>query len=233
MGAKVAIIPARSGSKRIPNKNIKDFFGKPVIAHAIENTLRSGVFDEVMVSTDDDQIAEIASAFGAKIPFLRSKENASDIASTTDVLLEVLEYYGKNRQYFKWGCCIYPVTPLLTPNLFKEAFDQMSAQECTSIFTVQAFSHPIHRAMRIDQYGKIQMMNKDQVFVRTQDIPISYHDAGQFYWFEVEKFKREKSIISTDTSGFIVDEFQAQDVDTLADWTMMEVKYQHIKSILK
>ena len=233
MGSKIAIIPARGGSKRIPRKNIKDFFGKPVIAYAIENALNANIFDEIMVSTDDPQIAEIASSFGAKIPFLRSKENASDIASTTDVLLEVLEYYGNNCQHFEWGCCIYPVTPLLTPNLFKEAFNQIIVQECSSIFTVQEFSHPIHRAMRIDQDGKMQMINKDQVFVRTQDIPTSYHDAGQFYWFEVEKFKKEKSIIGTDTSGFIVDEFQAQDVDTLADWTMMEVKYQHIKSIVK
>ena len=221
----VAIITARGGSKRIPRKNIRPFLGKPIIAYAIETARQSGLFDEVMVSTDDDEIADIALSFGASVPFRRSAQTANDFATTPDVLLEVLAEYEQRGQTFDVGCCIYPVAPLITVELLQRAHDKLQAGRFDSVYPVQRFSFPIQRAfhLRNDRLGWFQ---PEHALTRSQDLEPAYHDAGQFYWFNVAAFRRTGTLLTDNTGGIAISELQAQDVDTETDWQLAELKYR-------
>ena len=177
---KIAIITARSGSKRIPKKNIKIFLGKTIIAYSIEKAINSKLFDKVMVSTDDKEIADISKNYGAEVPFFRSKKNSDDFSTTPDVLIEVLETYKKLNEEFDFGCCIYPTAPLISKKELKKSFDILISKKYDCVFPILPFSYPIQRALRIENSEKVEMINPLNYRVRSQDLEKMYHDAGQF-----------------------------------------------------
>jgi len=223
---KIAIIPARGGSKRIPRKNIKLFLGKPIISYVIETALESQLFDEVMVSTDDDEIKKIALEHGANVPFLRSKENADDYASTAAVLIEVLEKYQARNQHFVDACCIYPTAVLTETTTLSKAFLHFKNGHFDSAFPVLAYSHPIQRALKFNSDNRIEVNEPQFSNTRSQDLTHFYHDAGQFYWFKVKSIFRHKKIWTDNTSAIPIPPLQAQDIDNIEDWNMAELKYQ-------
>jgi N-acylneuraminate cytidylyltransferase len=224
---KIAIIPARGGSKRIPRKNIKDFFGKPVIAYPIELALKSGLFDCVMVSTEDEEIKGIAQDYGAEVPYLRNKKNATDSASTFDVLEEVIKWYDSNGQKFDYACCIYPVTPLLRVEFLEIAFKKLINGKCDSVIPIAAFSHPIQRALSTNKDGLIQIKDKKSFIQNTQYLHTYYHDTGQFYWFNSRICFKKKELLTNKSSSIILTNNQFQDVDNIEDWEELEYKFKY------
>lgn len=221
---KIAIIPARGGSKRIPRKNIKEFNGKPIIAYSIKAALDSGLFDEVMVTTDDIEIAEIAISYGANVPFMRSKETANDYATTTEAVIEVLECYKNMQTEFDVVCCIYATAPFVTSTRIVEAFDLMQKSDYESVFTVAAFSQPIQRALKSENKC-LKSIWPEYKNVRSQDLPVSYYDAGQFYFSTVEALLKNMSFWGEYTGGLVLSELEVQDLDTMDDWKLAEMKY--------
>ncbi len=225
MSKSVAIITARGGSKRIPRKNIKDFLGKPIIAYSIEAALSAGCFDEVMVSTDDAEIAEVARAYGAAIPFMRSEKTSDDFATTAEVLTEVFEEYRKMGKSFDYACCIYPTAPFVTGKKLSDSHNILLENSADSTFPVVRFGYPILRAMKVED-GKLQMMWPEHINTRSQDLQPAFHDSGQFYWFNAEKFMQTKRIFTDRTYPIEVPESEVQDIDTLEDWKIAEMKYR-------
>jgi len=221
----LAIITARGGSKRIPGKNIKDFFGKPVIAYAIETALKSGMFTKVMVSTDSEEIAEIAKKYGAEIPFLRSKKNSDDHSTTADALLEVIDSYKKNGYFPVNACCIYPVTPLIKSEHHTEASKKLIENNLDVVFTIAKFEPHIQRCLSIKN-NLLIADNPEFKNTRTQDLEDKYYDAGQFYYFNVEKLLQNKSLLTNNTGFICLEASKCQDVDSLEDWKMLEIKYK-------
>ena len=221
---KLAIIPARSGSKRIPKKNTKDFLGKPIIAYSIEVALKSGLFDEVMVSTDSIEIAEIAKSYGAKVPFLRSEINSNDFATTMDVITEVLANYKNLELKFDYTCCIYPTAPLIQVKNLVEGIEKLKENELTCVFPSVAFSYPIWRGIEVLDQGEVNMLWPEYLNTRSQDLKKVYHDAGQWYWF---KSDYDKDWTWPDNSStIIISEELAQDIDNDSDWKLAELKYR-------
>jgi N-acylneuraminate cytidylyltransferase len=226
----IAIIPARGGSKRIPRKNIRPFMGKPVIGYPITAAIQSGCFDEVMVSTDDTEIAEVAKSFGAVIRFMRSEKNANDHATTADVLLEVLDEYKKLNKHFDYCCCIYPVTPLINAEMLSNSMKKLIETGVDSLMPVVRYSHPIQRALQIDENNRLNYIYPENALVRTQDLSPSFHDAGQFYCFKVNESLLNKKLVADSTSAIEMSEKHVQDIDNEEDWKMAELKYQSITS---
>ncbi len=223
---KLAIITARGGSKRIPRKNIRNFLGKPIIAYSIESAIKSGVFDEIMVSTDDDEIAEIAEKFGAKVPFKRSEATSNDTATTTDVIIEVLNEYKKRGFNFDYACCIYPTAPFITPETIKTGFNKMLETQTEAAFPVVKYSYPVQRALEVDKDGKLSMIYPEHSRSRSQDLTPRYHDAGQFYWFKTSAITPNMELLKMKASPIIIPETQVQDIDTEEDWVIAEMKYK-------
>lgn len=228
MKGTIAIITARGGSKRIPQKNIKDFCGKPIIEYSIQAANESGIFDEVMVSTDDKKIAEISTKAGANVPFLRSEANANDYATTADVLLEVLEQYEKIGTQFEYACCIYPTAPFVTAQKLKGAIELLKKENCDSVMPVTAFSFPPLRGMILKD-GKLEYKWQEYAMKRSQDLEEVYHDCGQFYVFRVEQFKNIGKLVTDNTVGMVIPELEVQDIDNETDWELAEAKYQLLK----
>jgi pseudaminic acid cytidylyltransferase len=226
----ICIIPARGGSKRIPRKNIKDFLGKPIIAYSIEAALKCNLFDEVMVSTDDDEIASIAKQYGAKVPFKRSFENSNDYSSTVDVILEVLDCYNELGITFTYVCCVYPTAPLIQIVNIKNAFDVLLKKNHETVFPVTLFSFPILRALQIDINDQVSMIWPENLNKRSQDLPSSYHDAGQFYWTSDSYIKNKKKLYSNNSSCIILSNLEVQDIDNESDWKIAELKYKLISN---
>ena len=229
--SKLAIIPARGGSKRIPRKNIKYFLGKPIIAYAIENAINSQLFDEIMVSTDDEVIAEIAISYGAKVPFKRSEKNSSDSATTIDVIKEVIFSYEKLGRKFEYASCIYPCTPLLSKEKLKESFYLLKKSNLDCVFPVIKYGFPIQRAVRLNDKGLIEMFQPEHLITRSQDLENSFHDAGQFYSFNVNNLMSKQKLITELTGHLEVSEMEAQDIDNLVDWQLAELKYKIINNL--
>lgn len=225
---KICIIPARGGSKRIPKKNIKLFLGKPIISYSILAALESNLFDEVMVSTDSKEVAEIAIKYGAKIPFFRSKENSNDLASTIDVIIEVLEFYSKQGLNFEYGCCLYPTAPFAKKHLLVETYNSLIKENCNVVLPVVAYSQPVQRAFKIDKNNRISLLNKKHEFTRSQDLETIYHDSGQFYWFNTEKLLVDKIFFNNNTVGYKISEYEAQDIDNIYDWDIAEIKFKNL-----
>ncbi len=222
---RIAIITARGGSKRIPKKNIKDFNGKPIIAYAIEAAIKSELFDEVMVSTDSEQIADIGKKYGAKVPFMRSKKTSDDYATTSDVLMEVLDRYKEQECEFDTMVCIYPTAPFVTEDKLRKAVNILETSDKTSVFPVVAYSHPPQRAYVIRENDFI-MINPEHKNTRSQDLEKLYHDAGQFYCYNIKKYLEHNGYIVDDIEPIIVDELEVQDIDTIMDWKLAEMKYK-------
>ncbi|MGV6861922.1 MAG: pseudaminic acid cytidylyltransferase [Putridiphycobacter sp.] len=226
----LCIIPARGGSKRIPRKNIKDFLGKPIIAYSIEAALKSNLFDEVMVSTDDIEIAEIAQKFGAKVPFMRSQKNSDDFATTFDVLNEVIEKYKKEGILFEYACCIYPTAPLVTVNKILIAKEMLMNKKFDTVFPILQYSFPIQRALKKED-DKITMINPENLNKRSQDLENSYHDAGQFYFLNIEQVLSKGKILTNNTGGVLITDIEGQDIDNYDDWKLAELKYKIINNV--
>uniref|UniRef100_UPI0040568FF0 pseudaminic acid cytidylyltransferase n=1 Tax=Acetatifactor sp. TaxID=1872090 RepID=UPI0040568FF0 len=225
---KIAIITARGGSKRIPRKNIKEFCGKPILAYSIEAAIGSGVFDEVMVSTDDTEIAEIAKEYGAKVPFYRSEKTSNDYAATNDVIKEVIEEYEKRGEHFDIACCIYPTAPFITAESLKEAVEQLLQKEADSVMPVVRFSFPPQRSVVIEN-GLLKFKWPEYMLARSQDLEPFYHDVGQFYCLRVSSFLAQNKLIMDKTIPLEISELEAQDIDNEEDWKIAEIKYQLLK----
>lgn len=223
---RIAIIPARGGSKRIPRKNVKAFLGMPIIAYSIRAALESGIFDEVMVSTDDEEIAETARQYGANVPFLRSKETANDFATTADVINEVLDSYEKLGEKFDKVCCLYATAPFVTSERLKEAAKVLDNESSDSVFTCVPFSYPVLRGLIVDGHGRVSMKWPEYKDSRSQDLQQFYHDAGQFYFASVQSFRMNNSFWGENTAPIILSELEVQDLDTPTDWAIAEMKYQ-------
>ena len=217
----IAIIPARGGSKRIHKKNIKDFLGKPIIAYSIETALQSGMFSEVMVSTDDKEIAQIAIKFGATVPFFRSEENSNDFAILNDVFEEVVNQYKKNGKEFDNYCLILPTSPLITESNLKKTFEILKKKNFDSVRPIVRFSYPIQRASKMNDDGKVEMFYPEHFKTRSQDLEPAFHDAGQFYWINTNK-----TMLHTNKGALEIDEILVQDIDNETDWKLAELKYK-------
>lgn len=228
MSGSVAIITARGGSKRIPRKNVKEFCGKPIIVYSIEAALESGLFDEVMVSTEDEEIAEIAKSAGARVPFMRSGENAGDYASTDDVLLEVLEAYQEQGREFDSFCCLYPTAPFVTAEKLRRAMQLLDKAD--SVMPVVAFSFPPQRCMILNEEGELRMKWPEHAKTRSQDLEPYYHDCGQFYCCKTAPFLEYKTTDLPHMVPVIMSETQVQDIDNLDDWKIAELKYSLMKA---
>lgn len=225
----IAIIPARGGSKRIPNKNIKSFMGSPIICHAIDVCLRSGIFEEVMVSTDSEEIAQIAREAGAMVPFMRSAATAGDYATTYDVLAEVVGEYEKRGRSFDYVCCVYPCVPFLTTAMLKNAAKIFKGHE--SLIPVCQYPVPIEWAMRIDEKGLLHSNDAAAQQMRSQDIKPAYYDVGMFYFVTMPAMKKHKTLYCPDNAAYIVDHKNCQDIDTLEDWKEAELKYKLLRKL--
>jgi pseudaminic acid cytidylyltransferase len=220
----LAIITARGGSKRIPRKNIKNFLGQPIINYSIISAIDSECFDEVMVSTDDLEISEVAKAAGAKIPFFRSPNSSNDFATTVEVIMEVLAEYKKLGVEFEYFCCIYPTAPFITADKLKNAYNMLISSGAKSIVPVVRFGFPIQRSFKIED-DRLKMNWPEHMSSRSQDLPPAYHDSGQFYFIKTEDFLRDEKLFTDFTLPYEMPESEVQDIDNLEDWKVAEIKY--------
>lgn len=221
----VAIITARGGSKRIPGKNTKLFLGKPILAYSVEAALAAGIFREVMVSTDDEEIARIALEAGAKVPFMRSKETANDFATTDDVLMEVLAAYKERGEIFEYMACIYPTAPFVTAKKLREAMHLLIEQDGAGVMPVVRYSFPPQRGMAVRE-GKLVYCYPENATKRSQDLEPVYHDCGQFYCYHVARYLACKGDLPDGYLPIVVEETQVQDIDNPSDWALAEMKYK-------
>lgn len=224
---RIAIITARGGSKRIPKKNIKEFCGKPILAYSIEAALASEMFDIVMVSTDDEEIGQTAVKYGAQVPFYRSEQTSNDYATTNDVLLEVLAEYEKRGEHFELGCCIYPTAPFVTSEKLKDAVNGLLESDADTLIPVTAFSYPPQRAMVIRK-ERLVFEYPEYLDSRSQDLEPHYHDAGQFYVFRTEAFQKNRRLMTGNILPLILSDMEVQDIDSLTDWEIAEIKYRRM-----
>lgn len=225
-GKKLAIITARGGSKRIPRKNIKEFCGKPILCYSIEAAFASQAFDEVMVSTDDAEIAEIARSAGASVPFFRSAEMSGDYASTDDVIMEVLKEYEKRGVFFEAFCCIYPTAPFLTGKRLKDAMDLLETAD--SVMPVVPFSYPPQRGLIVNEQGFVERQFPEYATARSQDLQKIYHDCGQFYACRTAPFMKAGTTDVEKLVPLVLSEMEVQDIDTQDDWEIAEIKYKRL-----
>lgn len=221
---KLAMITARGGSKRIPKKNIKEFCGKPILCYSIEAAKKANIFDTIMVSTDNEDIARIAKAAGAEVPFFRSPETANDHASTDDVIMEVLKTYQKMGQEYDSFCCIYPTAPFLSDMRLRHAMEML--RDADSVMPVVPFSYPPQRGLLINQNGFVERQFPEYSVTRSQDLTPIYHDCGQFYACRTEAFLRAGTTDVEQLVPLILTELEVQDIDTPQDWEIAELKYQ-------
>lgn len=224
----VAIITARGGSKRIPKKNIKEFCGKPIIAYSIQAALESNAFDEVMVSTDSEEIAEVARKYGARVPFLRSDETSNDYATTADVIEEVLSRYVEQGRKFDSFACIYPTAPFVTSKRLAEAAALLDGAD--AVISVVKYSFPPQRAFVVSD-GNVKYQYPEYERTRSQDLEPIYHDCGQFYMCVSDTFVKHHSLILPHTRPYVMPEEEVQDIDTMSDWVIAEMKYRVINGV--
>jgi pseudaminic acid cytidylyltransferase len=223
---KIAIIPARGGSKRIPRKNIKNFHGKPLIAYSIEAALNSRVFDRVIVSTDDNEIAEVAQRYGAEVPFLRPEDISNDYATTMDVIEHALSWFTENDQSVTYVCCIYATAPFISSEALIRGFSALVEGNFNYAFSAASFPFPVQRALKLNQDGSTEMFMPEHLNTRSQDLDEAYHDAGQFYWGKSTAFLSKAPMFSNASYAVILPRNTVQDIDTLEDWSNAESMYE-------
>lgn len=220
----LCIIPARGGSKRIPRKNIKDFLGKPIIAYSIETAIESGLFDEIMVSTDDDEIAEVAIKYGAKVPFMRSKETSNDFATTVEVLKEVeFEYENSSNKVFDFICCLYATAPLVQKEDLRKGLEVLKNSSYSSVLPIVEFDYPIFRGLKLEG-NKVDFIWPENQRTRSQDFEKTYHDCGQWYWYKPKEIKDR--LITNEAGAITLSTSRVQDIDNTDDWSIAELKYK-------
>ena len=221
----VAIIPARGGSKRIPRKNIKLFHGKPLIAYSIETALKSNLFDKVLVSTDDEEIASIARQYGAEVPFIRPKELSDDFTTSGDVINHAIHYLKANGEYYDYICTIYATAPLLQENYLVEGYEKLKNSDAVNAFSVTSMPFPIQRTFKINSNGRCEMFWPENFSKRSQDLEEAYQDAGQFYWSKTNNTSTE-IMFGKDSIPIVIPRYLVQDIDTLEDWIRAEYMYE-------
>ncbi len=223
---RLCVIPARGGSKRILRKNIKSFCGQPMIGYSIRAALDSQCFDQVIVSTDDIEIAEVAKSFGAEVPFMRPDELANDYTATISVIKHAIEWFDEQGQSPEEVCCLYATAPFVTSENIQKAYLQLLKNRAEYCFTATSFSFPIQRAIKINQNSEVSMFYPEHFNTRSQDLEEAYHDAGQFYWGRARAFKDGLSFFSEVATPFILPRYLVQDIDTLEDWIRAESMYR-------
>ena len=226
----VAIIPARGGSKRIPRKNIKDFFGKPLIAYSIEAALKSNLFEKVIVSTDDEEIANIAIKYGATVPFIRPKELSDDFTGTGAVVEHVINYLKEQNENYDFICTIYATAPFLQEKYLIEGFDKLKNSNAKNAFSCTSMPFPIQRTFKITKDERCEMFWKENFYKRSQDLEEAFQDAGQFYWTNLN-VESNDVIFAKDSIPIILPRYLVQDIDTLEDWKRAEYMYEVINKI--
>ena len=224
----LAIIPARGGSKRIPKKNIKNFLGKPIIQYSIEAALKSYCFDEVMVSTDNKEIAGLAESLGARIPFMRSARNADDYSGIAEVVLEVLTEYDKIGKTFKYICCILPTAPFISVDKLQKAYTILLNKNYDTVIPIVKYGYPVQRSFRLKE-SKISMLWPENYDKRSQDLDPIYHDSGQFAWVLKTSLVNKKQFFTENSGAIILSEMEVQDIDNENDWLIAEMKYKLLK----
>jgi len=227
---KLCIIPARGGSKRLPRKNIKLFMGKPIIAYSIEAALASGCFDQVIVSTNDQEIADIATCYGAEVPFVRPEALCDDFTGTIPIINHAIEWFEQHEEKPELVCCLYATAPFVTPEAIQQAYTLMLHEHADFCFTVTSFPSPIQRAVKLAANGRLAMFHPEYFESRSQDLEEAYHDAGQFYWGKAEAFLQEKPLYSECSVPYILPRYCVQDIDTLEDWQQAEILFKLIKA---
>lgn len=226
MGEKcIAIIPARGGSKRIPRKNIKDFFGKPLIAYSIEAALNSGLFEKVIVSTDDKEIADVAIKYGADVPFMRPKELSDDHTVTKDVIDHALSFLRVRGEEYDYLCTIYATAPFLQSKYLIEGFVKLKNSDAINAFSSTTMPFPVQRTFKLDKNGRCKMFTPEHYYTRSQDLEEAYQDAGQFYWTKLNEHSNE-IMFGKDSIPIILPRHLVQDIDTLEDWQRAELMYK-------
>lgn len=223
----LCVITARGGSKRIPKKNIRLFSGKPMIAYAIEAVKESKIFDEIMVSTDDAEIASIGIQYGAVVPFMRSEKTSGDHATTYDVIEEVINVYKERGKIFDFICCVYPCVPFLKATTLKDAYSDWVKMGLDALQPVCKFPVPIEWAMKIEN-GMLTPCDREAQLIRSQDLIPKYYDVGMFYFCKIDTLLKEKTLTPIKTMGYVIDETECQDIDTEEDWKIAELKFQII-----
>jgi pseudaminic acid cytidylyltransferase len=227
---KIAIIPARGGSKRIPRKNVRPFAGKPLIAYSIEAARNSGLFDRVIVTTDDEEIAAIARQYGAETPFVRPPELANDYATTVPVIKHAIQWVEQNVGPVELACCIYATAPFIQPAALRAAHDLLQAQKVTGyVFSATTFPFPIQRAFRRKPDGRVEMFHPENYNTRSQDLEEAFQDAGQFYWGSAASYLSDKIFFSTDSVAYVLPRHMVQDIDTPEDWQRAELMYDALR----
>lgn len=228
---KLAIIPARGGSKRIPRKNIKEFHGKPLIAYSIEAAIKSKCFDRIIVSTDDGEIAEVAKAYGAEVPFIRPDKISNDYATTMDVIEHAISWFLGNDLSVSYVCCIYATAPFISSESLIQGFLALEHADFDYAFSATSFPFPIQRAFKLNQNGSTEMFMPEHIETRSQDLEEAFHDAGQFYWGKSSAFLSKKPIFSDSSFAVILPRNIVQDIDTLEDWSNAESMYEVLTKI--
>lgn len=227
----IAIIPARGGSKRIPGKNIKIFYGRPIIAWSIQVAKQSNCFSKVIVSTEDPEIAEIANKFDAETPFIRPQSLADDYANTLDVMRHAVDWaereYGESLNNV---CCIYPTAPLIKPIDITDSLQILQKEDCSFVFSAKEYLSPIQRAFRINKKNRVEMFAPSEFYARSQDLERAYHDAGQFYWGKKRAWLTENNIFAADSIPFILGKYRAVDIDWPEDWAFAEAIFSQLKA---
>jgi len=223
---KIAIIPARGGSQRIPRKNIKDFCGKPMIAWSIQAALKSGCFDHVIVSTDDDEIATVAKSFGAEVPFIRSAALSDHHTPTIPVMAHALDWVQAHGFMPKAVCCIYATAPMINTEDLHQSLNMLEHNDCEYVFSATSFAFPIQRAFQMNAQHRVEMFYPEHFGTRSQDLPHAYHDAGQFYWGRPQAWLKHTPIFSSNAMAHILPRHRVQDIDTPEDWIRAELMHQ-------
>jgi pseudaminic acid cytidylyltransferase len=226
---KVAIIPARGGSMRIPGKNIKPFAGKPIMGWVIEAALESRIFDRVIVSTDDEDIARLAIEYGAEAPFVRPAELSDDLTGILEVVQHAIGWLRKQDISVEYVCCILATAPFLRPDILSQAFDKLIESGARYAFSVTDYPFPIQRAIRIDPTGRVEALWPENINARSQDLESAYHDAGQFYWGRIEAFERGDVIFSSCSVPIKLPRYLVQDIDTVDDWKQAELMFNALR----
>ena len=227
---KIAVIPARGGSKRIPRKNIRPFCGKPIIAYSIDAARDSGLFDEVVVSTDDEEIATLARQFGATTPFVRPKEISDDFTGTNAVVKHAVTWFIERGNDVSHACCIYATAPLIQDRFIREGYQRLIVSDAAFAFSITHYAFPIQRAVRLTSEGRVDSLYPEHRMTRSQDLEPAFHDAGQFYWGTARAFLDDEAVFSPRSIGVVLPRMYVQDIDTLEDWEQAEFMFRAVRS---
>jgi N-acylneuraminate cytidylyltransferase len=225
---KIAVIPARGGSKRIPRKNIRLFCGKPIVAYSISAAQQTGLFDQIVVSTDDEEIASVARGCGATTPFMRPLAIADDFTGTNVVVKHAIAWFKGQGHDITHACCIYATAPLIQARFIQDGYDTLARSDASFAFSVTSYAFPIQRALHLTQDGRVDTFYPENRMTRSQDLEPAYHDAGQFYWGTARAFLEDTPLFSLRSAGVVLPRFLVQDIDTLEDWEQAEFMYKAI-----